>query len=77
MSAVSFVDSAGISVLVRAVISSRKLGGDIRLSGVRESVERIIRLVKLGELIKLSTTETEAIAALLPDERADELPFSD
>jgi anti-anti-sigma factor len=60
---VTFLDSAGIGALVRALHRTRHAHGDLKLCRVPSRVAEVLRITKLGGVFDLHTHEEEAIAA--------------
>ena len=61
MESVSYIDSAGLGVLVRAVKLSRDRGGDVALANLTSEVRVLIELMRLHELIDIYNTPEEAL----------------
>jgi anti-sigma B factor antagonist len=64
LSGVSFVDSAGLGVLIGAVRRVHELGGAVVLASPRPSLARILRDTGVSRLAPLTTTVEEAIQAV-------------
>jgi anti-sigma B factor antagonist len=65
LSETSFLDSAGIAMLVSLLKRARATGGDVRLvEPVDEAVRRIIRLTRLDLVFAWSPSRDAALAAL-------------
>jgi anti-sigma B factor antagonist len=61
-SQVTALDSQGISALVRGLIFSRKRGGDLKLLKPSPEVCRVLKLVRLLDVIELFDDEGAAVA---------------
>jgi anti-sigma B factor antagonist len=57
----SFLDSSALAVLVRAVKRCRMRGGDVRLSGVPQSVRLIFELTRLDRAFDMFADQDEAV----------------
>jgi len=62
---VSYIDSAGLGEVVRAMKRAREVGGDLRLCGLRGDVLRIFEITGLGKAISVYPTREEAVASWL------------
>ena len=47
LTGVSFIDSAGIGTVVRSLTKLKKLGGTLRLAGVKGMVEGVLKLTRI------------------------------
>ncbi len=63
LKAVHFVDSTGLSVLVRVMKQSRQRQGDVRICGLQQPVRIIFELTRMDHVFALFDTEEQAIAA--------------
>jgi anti-sigma B factor antagonist len=61
LSAVPFVDSAGIGALIGAVRRIRELGGGVVVCSPRPSIDRVFRLTGLARVVTVAGSTTEAI----------------
>ena len=59
-SGVPFIDSSGMGTLVRCLAKLKKLGGTLRLSGVKGMVEGVLKLTQIDRVIEIYPTATEA-----------------
>jgi len=64
LSAVEFVDSSGLSVLVTAVKKARSAGGDVALVALSDSVRSLIELTRLQSAFSIFDDVDAAVAAL-------------
>jgi anti-sigma B factor antagonist len=64
MTGVEFVDSSGLSVLISALKSARKVGGDVSLSGPSAEVQALIELTRLHHLFEIFADERAAVRSL-------------
>lgn len=60
LSAVPFVDSAGIGALIGAVRRIREMGGDVALCSPRPSIDRVFQLVGLTRVVMVANSTGEA-----------------
>ena len=58
---VNFIDSAGLSVLVRCFKHARGAAGTIRLAGLQPSVRRVFELTRLDRVFDLYKDTAEAV----------------
>lgn len=63
VSEVSFLDSAGLGVLVRLLHRTRSAFGDLKLCCVPQRVAEVLRITRLADVFDVHTGEDEAIAA--------------
>ena len=65
LSDVPYIDSAGIGVLVNAMVSCNKNDRTLVLSGVTERVMTVLRITRVDQLFHFaeSTADAEALAA--------------
>jgi anti-anti-sigma factor len=62
---VSRLDSFGLGLLMRNVVSLRKKGGDLRISAPSPFVSELLKLTRLDTFLHATATEEEAIASFL------------
>ena len=60
LTGVSFIDSAGIGTVIRGLTKLRKLGGTLRLAGVKGMVEGVLKLTRIDRTIEIFPTAEEA-----------------
>lgn len=63
-SAVGFVDSTGLSVLVTAFKKARSGGGDVGLVGITDSARSLIELTRLQSAFAMFDDVDTAVAAI-------------
>lgn len=63
MKNVVFLDSMGLSVLVRSVKRSRENNGDVRLCGLNPNIRMVFELTRLNDLFEIYNAEEEAVEA--------------
>lgn len=63
MTALDYVDSAGIGTIVHCLTSIKKAGGELRLAGVNARVARLFKMTGVDHLMSLYPTVQEAAAA--------------
>jgi anti-anti-sigma factor len=71
---VSFVDSAGLGLLVRLLSRARAVAGDLKLCAAGPNVEKTLMVSRLKTVLGSYATEAEAIAAFYQKEPGNELP---
>lgn len=64
LSAVEFVDSSGLSVLVTALKRCRQVGGEVVLLAPRPEVQAVLDLTRLAQVFRVFADEAEALAAV-------------
>ena len=60
---VVFIDSSGLGMLVRLMISMRKNGGDLKLCNVPQDVHKVLKMTNLNTLFAMHESEEDAISA--------------
>src|SRR5208282_1530643 len=60
LSGVTFIDSSGIGAVVRCLIKLKKLGGALRLAGVKGMVGGALKLTQVDRAIEIFPTADEA-----------------
>ena len=63
LAGVTFVDSAGMGELVRALTSIRNEGGDLKLLNVPKRVRDLLQITKLHTVFDLKEDESAAVKA--------------
>ncbi|HVN79220.1 MAG TPA: STAS domain-containing protein [Terriglobia bacterium] len=66
LSGVTYVDSAGMGTIVRSLCRLQKLGGTLRLTGVKGMVEGVLKLTQITRIIEIYPTAADAIQDLPP-----------
>lgn len=64
MSAVSFLDSSGLSALVAGLKALRQVGGGLNLAATRSQARTALRLTLLDTILPIFETVDEAVTAL-------------
>lgn len=64
LSGATFIDSAGLSVIVGAIRRMQHNGSDIVLAAARPSIERVLRMVGLHRIVILAASTDEALRCL-------------
>ena len=67
LAGVSFIDSAGMAVLVHGMKRCRQAGGDMRLCAMQPPVRIIFELTNLDRAFEVCASENEAVAAFGPE----------
>jgi anti-sigma B factor antagonist len=60
---VTFIDSSGLGMLVRLLVSTRGARGDIKLCNVPPEINRTLRITNLNTLFDTHESEVDAISA--------------
>jgi anti-sigma B factor antagonist len=60
MSDVSFVDSAGLGILVRGYTTIKNAGGEMKLAGISNKVKGVLAITKLNSVFEQFTSVEEA-----------------
>ena len=60
---ISFVDSAGLGLLVRLQARTRAASGDLKLCGAGDSIRRVLSVTKLDTVLPAYESEVDAITA--------------
>jgi|ERR1700743_1228362 anti-sigma B factor antagonist len=63
MANVTYIDSAGLGVLVAGHISAKKQGAALHLSDLGKKFHDVLQLTRLLTVFNVYTTETEAISS--------------
>jgi anti-anti-sigma factor len=63
LAGVSYVDSAGMGMIISMQKYLRDRGGDLRLARPPERIERVLTLMRLGSVLKTFRDESAAIAS--------------
>jgi anti-sigma B factor antagonist len=62
LSGVTFIDSSGLAVLIRAMQDIQKYGGTLRLSGMNEYVRPIFETARLDQIFLIDPQSDELLA---------------
>jgi anti-sigma B factor antagonist len=69
---VTFLDSAGVGLLVRLLHRTRRAFGDLKLCRVPPRITEVLRITKLAGVFDVHTSEDDAVAAFYgPSQSAD------
>jgi len=52
LQAVSFIDSSGLGALIAGLKKARQAGGDLRIAGLTEQVDTVLRLTNLDRVLR-------------------------
>lgn len=66
---VHFIDSTGLSVLVKGMKHHREQNGDLALCELQQPVRIIFELTRLDKMFTIYPTQSEAVQALTDPER--------
>jgi len=61
LSGVTFIDSSGLAVLIRAMQDIQKYGGKLRLSGMNEYVRPIFEIARLDQIFLIDPQSEEVL----------------
>lgn len=61
LSAVPFIDSAGLGALIGAIRRTRELGGEVAVCAPRPSVSRVLQMVGLPRIVTVTGSPKEAV----------------
>lgn len=64
MSAVEFIDSSGLAVLVNCLQTTRRNSGDLCLFGLRDTVRTLFEITRLHTLFPIVDHRQDAVARL-------------
>ena len=60
---VTYIDSAGLGVLVSGLKNANKLSGDLKLWGLQENVKDVFELTRLNKVFQIFDDEESALAS--------------
>ena len=63
LSGVTFIDSSGLAVLIRAWQDIQKYGGKLQLSGITAEVRSIFEMARLDQVFLIDQRDDELLAA--------------
>lgn len=63
LSGVTFIDSSGLAVLIRALQNVKEYGGKLTLSGITADVRPIFEMARLDQLFVIDPRDDELLAA--------------
>jgi anti-sigma B factor antagonist len=72
---VSFIDSAGLGLLVRVLSRVRATAGDLKLCGAGPNIEKTLTVSRLKTVLGSYATEADAIGAFYHKESGHDLPL--
>jgi anti-sigma B factor antagonist len=64
LTAVPFIDSAGLGALVAGVRRVRAAGGDVGIVGAQVPLRRLLQITGIDRIVPLASTVSEAVARL-------------
>ena len=67
---VSYIDSAGIGVLVGRYLSLRRRGGDMKLANLTSRSHRVMTITQLLDVFDCFDSVPEALESLIPNPRS-------
>jgi len=73
---VSFIDSAGLGLLIRLRTRARTANGDLKLCAVGDHIREVLRVTKLQTTLPAYQNEIEAITAFYTPSDAGNMPSS-
>lgn len=60
---VDYIDSGGVGILIRLLVSARNRGGDLKLVAPNQHVTNVLRRTNLHTMIELYADDDKAVAA--------------
>jgi anti-sigma B factor antagonist len=66
MSAVQFVDSSGLGVILSLLRQLNARGGDLKIFGLSKAVRTLFELVRIHRVVEIYNTKEEALSAFGP-----------
>lgn len=63
LSAVTFIDSSGLAVLIHAMQNIQEYGGKFLLSGITEDVRSIFKMARLDQVFVIDPRDDDLLAA--------------
>lgn len=72
---VTFIDSAGLGLLVRLLSRARASAGDLKLCGAGPNIEQALTVTRLKSVLGTYASEADAIAAFYHAEPGDDPPL--
>ena len=63
LSGVTFIDSSGLAVLIRAMQDVQKYGGKLSLSGINDNVRPIFEMAQLDQVFLIEPGDEKLLAA--------------
>ena len=63
LSRVLYIDSGGLGALVGLLTSIRAAGGDLKLAGLNERIERVLKTTHLNQVFQIYASAEEAVEA--------------
>jgi anti-sigma B factor antagonist len=63
LSGVTFIDSSGLAVLIRAMQDVQKYGGKLSLCGINDDVRTILEMARLDQVFVIDQRDDELLAA--------------
>lgn len=63
LSDITYLDSAGLGVLVSGLKIATRSNGDLRMWGLQEEVKNIFQLTRLNKVFQIFDTEDQAMAS--------------
>lgn len=61
LSAVDFIDSTGLGVLIGGLKRARSRGGDLKVAGLHGRLEKVFELTGLGEVLAVVDVENPSV----------------
>ncbi len=62
LSAVHFIDSTALAILVQGMKQAREKSGDIRLCGLQQPVRMVLELTRLDKVFEIFPSKNEALS---------------
>ena len=64
LSAVTFIDSSGLGMVIAGLKHARQAGGELRIAAAGEQVRMVLELTKLNRILRPYDTVDEALEGL-------------
>jgi anti-sigma B factor antagonist len=76
LTSVSFIDSAGLGLLIRLRTLTRGAAGDLKLSGAGSRIRQVLNITRLAASLPVHETDAEAITAFYRTDHSGKLASS-
>jgi anti-sigma B factor antagonist len=63
LSGVTFIDSSGLAVLIKAMQDIKEYGGKLTLAGINNNVRSIFEMARLDQVFLIDPRDDELLAA--------------
>ena len=62
LSAVSWINSSGLGILIGALTTIRNAGGELKIASVTDRIQRLLQITKLDKVFDIYDTVESAVA---------------